>query len=90
MISFLFFFFVLRFSYQLVRYFIVQLICWLTVYLDDSYTGIAVLKMNFINTLEMAGRIRRSKTLRSDLPVLQLLYQTTKSSVTIISTGKIS
>lgn len=89
MISFLFFF-VLRFSYQLVRYFIVQLICWLTVYLDDSYTGIAVLKMNFINTLEMAGRIRRSKTLRSDLPVLQLLYQTTKSSVTIISTGKIS
>lgn len=89
MISFLFFL-VLRFSYQLVRYFIVQLICWLTVYLDDSYTGIAVLKMNFINTLEMAGRIRRSKTLRSDLPVLQLLYQTTKSSVTIISTGKIS
>lgn len=89
MISFLFFF-VLHFSYQLVKYFIVQLICWLTVYLDDSYTGIAVLKMNFINTLEMAGRIRRSKTLRSDLPVLQLLYQTTKSSVTIISTGKIS
>lgn len=89
MISFLFFF-VLCFSYQLVKYFIVQLICWLTVYLDDSYTGIAVLKMNFINTLEMAGRIRRSKTLRSDLPVLQLLYQTTKSSVTIISTGKIS
>lgn len=51
----------------------VQLFCWLTVYLDGSYTGIAVLKMNLINILEMTGRIHRSKTLQSDLPVLQLL-----------------